>query len=127
MNRAIFLSIFILSLAAGGCHLNQQKEVARYRKVLDADAPPIEFTPGAPLSLEQALALANQHNERLGLRGEDYLQALIAKDRAASNFLPTISLAPTYFQQDAVNAQEQNTGGAGSGTTISSINRRFDG
>src|SRR5207245_7300906 len=67
MNRAIFLSIFILSLAAGGCHLNQQKEVARYRKVLDADAPPIEFTPGAPLSLEQALALANQHNERLGL------------------------------------------------------------
>src|SRR6266850_947862 len=90
MSRAITLSIFIVLLAAGGCHLDQQKEVARYRKVLDADAPPIDFTPGAPLSLEQALALANQHNERLALRGEDYLQALIAKDRAASNFLPTI-------------------------------------
>src|SRR5438105_5874137 len=73
----------------------------------------------------QALALANQHNERLALRGEDYLQALIAKDRAASNFLPTISLAPTYFQQDEVNAQEQSTGGAG-GAVVSSINHRLD-
>src|SRR6267142_567967 len=126
MSRAITLSIFIVLLAAGGCHLDQQKEVARYRKVLDADAPPIDFTPGAPLSLEQALALANQHNERLALRGEDYLQALIAKDRAASNFLPTISLAPTYFQQDEVNAQEQNTGGAGGGNVVSSINHRLD-
>jgi outer membrane protein TolC len=125
MNRAILLSIFVLSLAVGGCHLNQEKEVARYRKILDADAPPVEFIPDAPLSLEQALALANQHNERLGLRGEDYLQALIAKDRAASNFLPTISLAPTYFQQDEVNAQEQNSGGAG-GAVVSSINHRLD-
>jgi len=126
MNRAIVSLITILFLAIGGCHLDQQKEVARYRKVLDADAPPIDFVPGAPLSLEQALGLANQHNERLALRGEDYLQALIAKDRAFSSFLPTISLAPTYFQQDEVNAQEQNSGGAGGGNTVSSINHRLD-
>jgi len=125
MNRPILLTLMMLSAAAGGCHLDQQKEVARYRNVLDADAPQIEFMPGAPLSLEEALALANQHNERLALRGEDYLQALIAKDRAFSNFLPTISLAPTYFQQDEVNAQEQNTG-SGGGSVVSSINHRLD-
>jgi len=124
MKRAILFSIAILLFAAGGCHLDQQKEVARYRKILDEDGPPIDFTPGAPLSLEQALALANQHNERLALRGEDYLQALIAKDRAFSNFLPTISLAPTYFQQDEVNASEQG-GGAG-GSVVASINHRLD-
>ncbi len=125
MNRPVFLALIILA-AVGGCHLDQQKEVARYRKILDADAPQINFEPGAPLSLEQALALANQHNETLALRGEDYLQALIAKDRAFSAFLPTISLAPTYFQQDEVNAQEQSTGGAGGGNTVSSINHRLD-
>jgi outer membrane protein TolC len=125
--RIVLSACMFLLLAAGGCHLNQQKEVARYRKVLDTDTPPIDFTPGEPLSLEQALALANQHNERLALRGEDYLQALIAKDRAASTFLPTISLAPTYFQQDEVTGgQEQNPGGAGGGNTVSSINHRLD-
>src|SRR6266436_971492 len=108
MNRPIALFTIIALLAAGGCHLDQQTEISRYRKILDADTPPIDFTPGEPLSLEQALALANQHNERLALRGEDYLQALIAKDRAFASFMPTISLAPTYFQQDEVNASEQN-------------------
>src|SRR6267378_6101235 len=115
MNRPITLFTIIAMLMVGGCHLDQKKEVARYRTILDADSPPIDFTPGEPLSLEQALVLANQHNERLALRGEDYLQALIAKDRAFSAFLPTISLAPTYFQQDAVSGLEQNTGGAGGG------------
>src|SRR3954454_21791421 len=109
MNRANLLFIFILALAVAGCHLNQQKEVARYRKILDEDAPQVEFIPGAPLALEQAMALANQHNERLGLRGEDYLQALIAKDRAAAAFLPTINLVPIYFKQ------EQSAGGFQSG------------
>lgn len=124
MNRRILLSLLALSLAVGGCHLDQKKEVARYRAILDADAPQIDFTPGEPLALEQALALANQHNEQLALRGEDYLQALIAKDRAFAAFLPTISLAPTYFQQDEVNANEQNSGAGGS--VVSSINHRLD-
>lgn len=126
MNRAIPFALVTLTLTVAGCHLDQQKEVARYRKILDADTPQVEFVPGAPLSLEQALRLANRHNERLALRGEDYLQALIAKDRAFASFMPTISLAPTYFQQDEVNAQEQNTGGAGSGNTVSSLNHRLD-
>jgi outer membrane protein len=52
------------------------------------------------LSLREALLLANENNENLALAGEDYLQALIDKDRAAAAFLPTISLAPTYFRQD---------------------------
>jgi outer membrane protein TolC len=124
MNKSLTVLTLIASFIVAGCHLNQKEEVARYRKILDADAPLIDFAPGEPLSLEQALALANQHNERLAVRGEDYLQALIAKDRAASNFLPTISLAPTYFQQDEVSGNEQN--GSGGGNVVASINHRLD-
>ncbi len=114
-----------LLIALSGCHLDQKKEIARYRKILDTDSPPINFTPGEPLTLEQALALANAHNERLALRGEDYLQALIAKDRAAGSFMPTISLAPSYFWQQPVAGREENSG-SGGGSTVSSLNRRYD-
>jgi outer membrane protein TolC len=57
-----------------------------------------------PLSLEQSLILANQRNEQLGISGETYVQALIAKQRAFSAFLPTISLAPafTYLSKPSV-------------------------
>ena len=89
---------------AFGCAVDQQKEVERYRAVLregvhdqrSADA----LAPGQPLTLRDALLLANERNENLGVSGEDYVQALIDKDRAAAAFLPTISLAPTYFIQD---------------------------
>jgi outer membrane protein TolC len=89
--------------------VDQAKEVRTYRSVLDAGVEPVEFVPGEPLSLEEALALANQHNERLGIQGENYLQALIDKRRAAAAFLPTINLVPSYFRQDPITGGE--TGG----------------
>jgi outer membrane protein len=92
-----FAPLCILALLTTGCKIDQKAEVATYRQVIDKDTQVVDFMPGQALSLEQALALANQHNERLGLRGEDYLQALIAKDRAAATFLPTVALAPSYF------------------------------
>src|SRR5208283_3342875 len=70
-------------LLIGGCAVDQKKEVAAYRKIIDQGVQkPIELAPGQELSLENALALANEHNEQLALRGEDYLQALINKNRA---------------------------------------------
>lgn len=102
-------------LAIAGCKVDQQAEVENYRKILDQDTPAVDFVPGQQLSLERALALANQHNELLGLRGEDYLQAMIAKDRAASTFMPTVVLVPSYYSQQSSHPERDST------------DRRFDG
>jgi len=86
---------------ASGCRVNQEKEVQTYRSVLDggAAAKPATYSPDEPLSLERALELVNRHNERLAIRGEDYLQALINKDRAVAAFLPTVSFAPSHLRE----------------------------
>jgi outer membrane protein TolC len=93
-----FFSVLFFLLAIAGCLPTQQQEVASYRKVLDTHAPatmPVRTSP-TPLTLQQAFALANHNNEQLGLLGEDYVQALVAKNRAFSAFLPTVSLGPDY-------------------------------
>ncbi len=90
-----------------GCAVDQKKEVATYRKVLDAQAAPRpvqEAEETEPLTLQAAMNAANADNEQLALRGEDYLQALIDKDRAGAAFLPTVNLGATYFTQDAPGA-----------------------
>jgi outer membrane protein TolC len=90
-------------------------EVDRYRRILDQDSggptPPLER--GEELTLLRALRLANQDNERLAIRGEDYVQALADKDRAFSNFLPTISLQPNYTITHNPQAGETQTGANG--------------
>lgn len=112
--RAIAIAAVLVGSALWGCAVDPAAEVATYRAVLDAHAPSVVNDAGAPgapggggaynadrpLTLTGALALANAHNERLSLAGEDYLQALIDKDRAAAVFLPTVSLAPTYTLRD---------------------------
>jgi outer membrane protein TolC len=103
----IFYYLFlvsVMSLTSGGCKVNQEKEQAYYQEVLrskNAKAPqPLE--PNQPLTLIDALKMANWHNEQLAIKGEQYLQALINKDRAASNFLPQIAFIPTYTEQEKI-------------------------
>jgi len=97
---------FAIALAAiglftlAGCSVDQKEEVATYRKVLDAAVPPPTTKPAGPLTLDHALQLANQSSETLGERGEDYLQALIDKNRAVANFLPTVTFQPAYTVED---------------------------
>jgi len=101
--RPLYRVALGLALAAlSGCGVDQARESAVYRKVLDSawPAPPPAPAPGEVLTLRQALALANAHNERLGLGGEDYLQALIERDRAASALLPSINLVPAYRRME---------------------------
>jgi len=101
-------SLLLANLA--GC-VNQRAEVQTYRKVVDAGLPrPNSYQPGEPLSLSRAMALANEDNAEIALQGENYLQALIAKNRAVSNFLPTVSFQPTYTIEQA--ALNETTGGA---------------
>jgi outer membrane protein TolC len=116
-----------VSIAVVGC-TDQQKEVSHYRNVLDGPHPAAlrrDYSQGQPLTLEQSLLLANRYNEQLAIQGENYLQGLIARDRAYSTFMPTISLAPTYsFQNKPLNrggtflAGGTGTGTTGGGTTL---------
>lgn len=95
------LLLTALVALASGCAVDRQKEIDLYRQVLDdPSSQAIEYASGEPLSLSAALMLANQHNEQLALAGEDYVQALIEKDRAAVNFFPTITLVPSYSIAD---------------------------
>jgi outer membrane protein len=105
MKRCFFV-VSLLTVACLAACVNQEKEVAIYRDVLTGHAPVttrpagLSFEADQSLSLSEAMALAARDNERLSLSGEDYLQALIAKDRTFANFLPVISFAPTYFTQE---------------------------
>src|SRR5580698_3555009 len=77
-SRARIVVCFALLLT--GC-VNHVAEVKTARAPIDAGLPhPAAFNPGDPLTLEHALALANQDNEQLAYSSESYLQALIAKN-----------------------------------------------
>ncbi len=106
------VAALLIALLLAGCAVDQKAEVAQYRKELDRAVPlPSNQEPAnGPFRLIQAMALANQNDEALGLRGEDYIQALINKSRAVANFLPTVSFAPNYTVED------RPTGSASSGT-----------
>jgi outer membrane protein TolC len=94
----------VLLLTLAGC-VNQHAEVLTYRGVVDAGlSRPPTYESGQPLSLERAIQLANQDNEQIALSGENYLQALIDKNRAVADFLPTVSFQPgfTIEQQPAI-------------------------
>jgi outer membrane protein TolC len=88
--------IYLLALLLSGC-VNHHAEVMTYRAPIDAGLPrPAAYKSGDPLTLEHALALANQDNEQIALSGENYLQALIAKNLALAAFIPTVSMEPNY-------------------------------
>jgi outer membrane protein len=102
--RAIHGLIALICLLAGGC-INQKNEVAIYRQVIDGNKPaPVQIAPDKVLTLTDALQLAVQNEEQLSLLGENYLQALIEKDKAFANFLPQVSLSAnwTYQSQGAI-------------------------
>ena len=101
-SRGVLRSILVMSLLAlTGCP-TQQEEVQTYRKVVDAGLPrPKSYQLGEPLSLKRAMALANEDNEQIGLQGENYVQALIAKSRAVAAFLPTVSFQPDFTIEQA--------------------------
>lgn len=99
-----------LLLTLTGCP-TQHQEIQSYRTVVDAGLPrPNSYQPGQPLSLERAMALANEDNEQIGLQGENYVQAMIAKSRAVSQFLPTIAFSPDFTIEQAPGANTTTAG-----------------
>lgn len=106
-SAALPAALLGLLLLLGGCAVNQTAEVAAWRSVLNqgaglpADtAANATLASGEALSLRRSLELAVRNNEQLALAGEDYLQALIAKDRSYSAFLPTLAFAPSYLREE---------------------------
>jgi outer membrane protein TolC len=85
-----------------GCAVNQAQDIRTYREVLDSGQTleALALSNEEVVSLKRAFALANANNEQLASAGEDYLQALIDKDRAFAKFLPTIRFAPSYLRQE---------------------------
>ncbi len=102
MIRCTFIRLgAVVMMAAPICALsscvNQSKEVHTYRDVVDMSATrPAAYVSGEILTLRRALELANQNDEDIALQGENYVQALIAKNRAMAAFLPTVSFQPTF-------------------------------
>lgn len=97
-----------------GCAIDQKREVALYRGVLDERvAPAPAYSPDDELSLVAAMRLANQNNEQLGMRGEEYVQALIAKNRAVAGFLPTVSFQPSFALEQVKRGDAGTTTGGG--------------
>ena len=113
-SHVVVLALVLL----GGCAVDQAKEVATYREVLDPEPLLIahESDESLPLTLDEALRLANRNHEQLGIEGENYLQALIDRKRAVANFLPTIALRPTYADREPPGGGSE-TGGSGSRNT----------
>ncbi len=101
LRRAWLLAGLLLVFLISGCAVHQERDVQIYRQVLDAgkSGPAAQFHPEDPLTLKAALGLANTHNEQLAMAGENYLQALIDKNRAFAAFLPTISFAPAFMRR----------------------------
>lgn len=101
------LLILLLAIAAvWGCATNQSADIATYQSISDAPGPLPRHTDGDALSLPHALKLTATYNEQLAQRGEGYIQALAARQRAASALKPTLDL----FANAAL---RENTGSAG--------------
>ena len=82
-----------------GC-VNQKKDIAEYRKVIDGDKPlPVHIEPGSVVTLTDALRLADHNEETLGIQGESYLQALITKDRDFASFSSHTQPRPNLHRQ----------------------------
>ncbi len=105
--RALGTLASLCLLALAGCAVDQDQEVAFYRSVVDLEAPPL--VEGEPVSLRHAMLLANRANENLSIEGEAFLRSLIARRRAAANFMPSVDLIASYVRRD------ETGGGAGGG------------
>lgn len=107
--KSIVLVILAASLA--GC-VNQKEEVMHYRKVLHSKPAKsvAQLIIPRQLTLAEALKLANDNNEQLAIAGENYLQAMIAKDKAFSTFMPTVGVSAQDFQMRGFNTSALPSG-----------------
>lgn len=107
-----------------GC-LSQKRDVSLYRKELDRTVPVAASQPGETLSLQEAMRLANQYNEQVAIGGETYVQSLVSRDQAISEFLPTLAISNSNtWQNPPIVKMPTNVGGA-NGQLLSGLSSAF--
>lgn len=104
MNR-LAVTLISITFAAGCVHHDPKKDSESYREILDTGTRDIQFTSGQPLSVNDAMALANRANESLSIEGEAYVRAILDKRRSVAAMLPSVDLNPGY------SLRERSTGG----------------
>lgn len=109
--RIITVCTAVLIVGAG-CAVDQEKEIATYRQVVDLQPAP-QWADDGVLTLRESMLLANAGFEELNIEGESYLRALIERRRAVAGFLPTVDLVPRYTRRDPVSGSDGGSGGAG--------------
>lgn len=116
------LTCFAILALAGGC-VDWSKDATLVKKFTHGPTTLPAFDAKAHLSLVDALRRAQADNEAIASAGEDYVQALADKMRQAGNFMPTISLAPsfTYTKSNGsggfvIGGDGTDFGGIGGGT-----------
>lgn len=124
MNNPRTSLILALTLLTCGCAVDQRAEVSTYRDLAGVGGELLDVPEDAPLSLEEALRLAASNNERVGIEGENLVQALAEKQRATASLLPTLDVFGNFTFRE-------NVGGGGgtdsSGGSNTSRNTIFDG
>ncbi|NJL30372.1 MAG: hypothetical protein HC898_01375 [Phycisphaerales bacterium] len=94
------LSVLVIAWTAAGCQHDYAEDQEHYRRILGTqEENDTVIHDSDPLTLTSAVRLTNHNNERLGLAGEDYVQAIIQRQRAVAEFLPTLDLAPSYTRR----------------------------
>jgi outer membrane protein TolC len=113
------LAIAASVLAA--CATDQAADVRAYRDLVDLPSAPPALEADQPVSLEQAIALANAHNERLSIEGERYVQALAARQRSASGLMPTVDLVGSLILRENTGSGSGNDNGGGSSQSSNAL------
>jgi outer membrane protein len=109
-----FLVIVASAGALTGCAVDQEADTRPYQQALGVDGPaPPPLAEDEPIALVDALRLTNWHNEQLRIEGENYVQALIDKQRAIASFLPTAGVFPSYTRRWGDGVSTAATGRAG--------------
>ncbi|MBK7977365.1 MAG: TolC family protein [Deltaproteobacteria bacterium] len=100
-------AVLVASLAA--CSAVEQADVATWRDAIEGTRAASRVPPAdGPLGVLDVMVLANRGSETLAVAGEDYVQAILARRRAAATFLPTLALVPS-FQWNEVTGVRQAT------------------
>lgn len=110
--------------AAAGCAVDQRREVDAYRELAGVGGETPRIETNGPLSLEEALRLAASGNERIGIEGENLVQALAQKQRAAASLLPTLDVFGNFTFRENVGGGGTDSNGS---TSSNSRNTIFDG
>ncbi len=107
MIRRTLVAVTCTALLAS-CATDQRRDVDAYRALTALPEASAARTEGA-ISLEEALALAADRNERLAIEGERYVQALSRLQRRSAALMPTLDFGAVLSARDRSPGESRST------------------